>query len=281
MQVIANHQRNPANHTHTRIGAGFPYWTLIFLRQGDTPLRVGNDVLLLHAPFLMLVNPRASYKIGDENHPRRWRESWMYFAPLDRWESKLNWPVILPGIMGLVPKDRVLLKSMARACDEAIDVLTSPLTFRHELAMNHLERLLILAQQAVSRGPGSHVDARIQGVVDHLNLHLHEPLSVSALAATAHMSESHLAHLFRQQVGVPPKRFIEFRRMQRAMDLLISTHRPIGQIANEVGFENAFHFSARFRRCTGCSPRKLRQNPDRRPKCYAQLIKVSGLQEKR
>jgi AraC family transcriptional regulator of arabinose operon len=277
---MAGNQKNDASHDFIR-PANFPYWTLIFIRKGDAPIRVGDEALLIAAPYLMLVRPGAAYKIGDENHPRRWSESWMFFAPLDRWDAWMNWPVILPGIMGLAPQDRGLTAAMTRACDEAVAALTSALAIRNELGMNHLERLLILAQLASNRGPGTRLDARIQAVIDYLNLHLNQPLSVGELADAAHISESHLAHLFREQVGVPPKRFIEMRRMQRAMDLLISTNRPIGQIANDVGFDNAFHFSARFRRCAGCSPRKLRQNPTRRSDCYAHLIRATGLQEKK
>ena len=277
-QVIADHQLNPASHTFTRPD-NFPYWTLIFIRKGAPPFRVGEESLMLPAPYVMLARPGAPYKIGDKNHARQWTESWMFFVPMDRWNAWMNWPIILPGIMGLAPTPPTLAASMARACDDAITALKSALAIRHELAMNHLERMLILSQLASSRGPGTRLDERIQIIVDHINLRLHEPFSVSELASTVHMSESHLAHLFREQVGVPPKRFIEMRRMQRAMDLLISTHRPVGQIAGDVGFENAFHFSARFSRCTGCSPRQLRQEPTRRSDCYAHLMRVCGLQE--
>lgn len=280
MQIIAARQQNDPHHEFIRQDH-FPFWTLVLIRKGWTPLKVGNEIISLKAPCLMLARPGAVYRIGSATHTRSWEESWVVFAPAARWEVWMQWPVILPGIMGLGPLDRDLAHELSCAFDDAQKANLSSLAIRHDLAMNHLERMLILAQSSNHQGTGTRLDVRIQAVIDHLNLHLHEPLSVRELAERVHMSESHLAHVFRHQVGVPPKRFIEVRRMHRAMDLLIATNRPIGRIASEVGFDNAFHFSSRFRRCVGCSPRMLRQNPAKRDECYAHLMNLCGLQKKK
>jgi AraC-like DNA-binding protein len=55
--------------------------------------------------------------------------------------------------------------------------------------------------------------------------------------------------------------YIEATRIRRARDLLLRSDRRISDIAHEVGFENAFHFSTRFRKATGQSPREFRRRP--------------------
>ena len=55
--------------------------------------------------------------------------------------------------------------------------------------------------------------------------------------------------------------FIEGERLRRAQEFLVSTDLPIKEIAKRVGFENPYHFSTRFRKRLGKSPRQYRRSP--------------------
>jgi AraC family transcriptional regulator of arabinose operon len=83
-------------------------------------------------------------------------------------------------------------------------------------------------------------------------------LDVGVLARTANLSVSRFAHLFREQLGVTPQRFVERRRLDAAARLLELTTRPIAAIATEVGFTNPLYFSTRFRHHTGLPPTTYR-----------------------
>jgi AraC family transcriptional regulator of arabinose operon len=65
--------------------------------------------------------------------------------------------------------------------------------------------------------------------------------------------------LFREQVGQTPQQWVERERMARAMQLLALSSRTIANIAAEVGYDNPFYFSLRFKQHTGRSPRDWRQ----------------------
>ncbi len=86
-----------------------------------------------------------------------------------------------------------------------------------------------------------------------------------ALARTVGLSPSRLAHLFTAALGRPPARCLEKQRPRRAALLLANTARTVTEIAADVGFENAFYFSARFKHRAGCSPRAFRQLSHRQP----------------
>ena len=89
--------------------------------------------------------------------------------------------------------------------------------------------------------------------------HLAEPIEMSVLAKEVDLSVSRLAHLFRDQTGQTPQQFVEAERMARARQLLERTGRTVTAIALEVGFENPFYFSLRFKKQTGLSPRDWRR----------------------
>src|SRR5690606_16934105 len=94
-----------------------------------------------------------------------------------------------------------------------------------------------------------------------IQAHLTEPLRVGDIAAAAHLSPSHLAHLFTAQVGQSPMHYLEGVRIDRAKELLLSTNNPIRHIADAAGFASPYHFAARFRARTGCTPTQYRANP--------------------
>ena len=57
-------------------------------------------------------------------------------------------------------------------------------------------------------------------------------------------------------------RHLESQRIEAAKALLLTSNDPVYAIAGKVGFENPFHFSSRFRRRVGMSPREFRAGRD-------------------
>ena len=89
-------------------------------------------------------------------------------------------------------------------------------------------------------------------------------MTIESLSRVAALSPSRFAHLFRERTGVTPMNFLEARRMEQAKQLLLTTDLPVQQVAQNIGFSNAQHFSTRFRKLTGQSPSAFRQSPQRR-----------------
>jgi AraC family transcriptional regulator of arabinose operon len=89
---------------------------------------------------------------------------------------------------------------------------------------------------------------------------MHEPLSLDRVAQACGLSVSRLAHLFREQIGLPPQQYLEELRLQRAAQLLRSTGLRIGEVAAETGYAGAFYFSSRFRKKFGQSPCQYRRD---------------------
>ncbi|MEQ4300414.1 AraC family transcriptional regulator [Plantactinospora sp. B6F1] len=86
-----------------------------------------------------------------------------------------------------------------------------------------------------------------------------QPLDVPTLARIAHVSEAHFTRTFRATFGETPHRYLQRRRVERAMFLLRETGRSVTDICFDVGFGSLGTFSRTFRDIVGCSPRAYRK----------------------
>lgn len=85
---------------------------------------------------------------------------------------------------------------------------------------------------------------------------------VDRVLATIRYNTDYFQREFRQRVGWTPRKFREFKRMERAMHFLQSG-RPVGEAAEEVGYDDVYYFSRMFRRYIGISPRGYQQSVQR------------------
>jgi transcriptional regulator GlxA family with amidase domain len=86
------------------------------------------------------------------------------------------------------------------------------------------------------------------------------PLDIPLLASIACVSEAHFIRIFRATFGETPHRYLQRRRVERAMFLLRETSRSITDISLDVGFESLGTFSRTFSEIVGVSPRAYRGN---------------------
>jgi AraC-like DNA-binding protein len=85
-----------------------------------------------------------------------------------------------------------------------------------------------------------------------------EPLDVPALAAVAHVSPAHFSRSFREAFGETPHRYLQRRRVERAMFLLRSCDDTVTEVCLAVGFASLGTFSRTFRDIVGVTPRAYR-----------------------
>jgi AraC-like DNA-binding protein len=85
-----------------------------------------------------------------------------------------------------------------------------------------------------------------------------EPLNVPELARLVHVSEAHFIRTFRATFGETPHRYLQRRRVERAMFLLRRTEDSVTEICLDVGFISLGTFSRTFREIVGESPTQYR-----------------------
>ena len=108
-----------------------------------------------------------------------------------------------------------------------------------------------------------------------MDLAFAKPLDVPALARAAYVSPAHFSRQFRSTFGETPHRYLQRRRVERAMELLRETDTPVTDVCFDVGFNSLGTFSRTFREIVGEPPSRYRArfvagDPARRvPACWA------------
>jgi AraC-like DNA-binding protein len=122
------------------------------------------------------------------------------------------------------------------------------------------------------RQPSPQEDAnrRMLRARDEMDRRYAEPLDVPTLAAVAHLSASQFGRVFKEVYGETPHRYLQRRRVERAMTLLRQTDRPITDVAWDVGFASLGTFSRTFSNIVGLSPTEFRAQhaPVAVPSCF-------------
>src|SRR3954470_20701902 len=106
---------------------------------------------------------------------------------------------------------------------------------------------------------------------DHMDRTYAQPLDVATTARIALMSEAHFIRTFKTTFGETPHRYLQRRRVERAMFLLRETDRSVTEISLDVGFLSLGTFSRTFRDIVGESPSEFRASgvPVAVPTCFA------------
>ena len=106
---------------------------------------------------------------------------------------------------------------------------------------------------ALSKAKGG--NKAVEKALRYIESNLTSELSLEKVATEVKFAPSYFHKLFKASTGKPLHQYIEDLRIQKAIELLITTEMTLTQIAYECGFSSQSYFSYAFKRCKGISPR--------------------------
>lgn len=98
----------------------------------------------------------------------------------------------------------------------------------------------------------------INRILNYLDEHFTENISINKIANSLGCSNSYISHLFKNSMGITPMQYIIKRRIGLAQTLLISTDLSATQIATMVGYDNTNYFINSFTKIIGITPIRYR-----------------------
>lgn len=99
---------------------------------------------------------------------------------------------------------------------------------------------------------------QLKRVVDYIDGHLGEDLTLGRLSQIGGFNASYLSRLFKQVTGQGPSEYILHQRMELAKQLLTETNEMIQTIAEKTGYLSAHSFTRAFRTEVGIAPTEYR-----------------------
>lgn len=106
--------------------------------------------------------------------------------------------------------------------------------------------------------PASYVSAK--RILNFLDSHYREELTLREISRALHISEYYLSHLFKDEYGISPIKYVMKRRIGEAQGLLMDTNISIGDIADYLGFSSVSHFNSMFKKYVGIPPGAYRDS---------------------
>ena len=233
-------------------------WTLHLTVKGCADYTA--DTVIHSSPHeLLLIAPNASLHYKRSERVPSWTHYWAIFQPKSEWLELMDWQMVTYGIYRLPLHEKKELNTIRHLFAAMVELYDRPSQMMQRLLENLLEQVLLRAGDALYNQGKQHTDPRILKACKFIEDHISEPISVSDVANHCSISDSRIAHLFKERTGQSVKSFQDAVRIQRAKRLLATTSEPIAIVGTQVGYEDPAQFSKFFARKLNTSPRAFRK----------------------
>lgn len=216
--------------------------------HGDWPLNAGS--CRLHS---MVFHPRL---VGGNPDSVFWQK---YLQPL------LTDPTRPCAVLHReIPWQRQALEAMERAYRAVVNEVPG-YEFKARAALSEMIWQLVTHAPSARPIPKKALRSadRIKRMLQYIQDHYAEDVSVDQIAASASISASECLRCFHDMIGTTPNQYLRDRRAQRAAELLCGTGLSVTEIAGQCGFQDGSYFARSFRQVYGCGPTAYRRKARR------------------
>lgn len=239
-----------------------PHFLLVYTLEGEADYVDSTGVkTVLRKGTLVWARPGVNQSYG----PRpgvRWSEFFMWFSgPLfDTWQQQ-GFPGERTRLLTLEPQEHWIKRLCALVQPSQGFLAESPL-----VRLCHLQQILAEALQIEEMGRHStDLLAWRETACRRLAEGTITTPSLPEIAASMRVSYTLFRKRFLQLTGTTPSEYRTGEIIRRACHRLLETDDSLEEIAVELGFYDAFHFSRRFKQVVGFPPRDFRRQV-RRPR---------------
>ena len=236
-------------------------WNLYFTFHGAGEIRFGDGEMHTAQGELLLLPPHLdrSYRVAAPG--LGWGFYFLHFRPTRTIRKALPWFVQMRP-QAFAVADPTMQNRITATLEEMFQInLRNPEIRHRALLLDALVETVLLRVASVQGGvkiAGGGVDLRIEKAIERFHNDIGTRHSIDDLARTAGLSRSQFCLLFRAGMGCSLQEYMEERRLELARFYLMTTAHSVSEIAANVGYEDPFYFSTRFKRRFESSPSAFR-----------------------
>jgi len=123
-----------------------------------------------------------------------------------------------------------------------------------------LKEFLLRLHDLISFNPDDKNQQIISEMKEYIAANYQDGITLSEMARKFNLSSGHLSNLFHEETGESFSDYLNMIRLNKAKELLKTTDDKIYQIADQLGFNDAYYFSSWFKKLVGASPTTYRDN---------------------
>lgn len=242
------------------------YCEIFYLKTGSCVYYINGNMVNLSAGDFFVVPPLVSHYTRYEGQ-----------TPCERILVNCHLDALPESFLRL---HEALLKSFSRPVklilprnqiphlenllDSLIDENNIPGVFSGELLMLYtLELLVLLHRNSIfvyeQLKTHSEFDSDIESVLLYIAQNYAQNITLENVAETVSLTPTYLSRKFRTATGMTFKEYLNYVRIKRASQSLLTTDDSITKIALDCGFNSSNYFKDLFRKITGISPRAFRK----------------------
>ncbi len=229
-----------------------PYSKLYYVEEGEIVVQIYGQTVKAGPGDLMLIPEKTVHScwLPEDGYAKK---CWCHFS-LKNEAGKFFERFVLEPVLH-VP-NRAAVKKLFRQMFHSENLPTPQKELAATNAICSLVQYYFEHTNVIVREVASD---RIKQVIDFIEQHYAENLTLEQLAQVAGYSTTHLSKRFHEVTGMPPIRYLSHVRIENAKHMLQYSDDPIGQIMEKCGFTDPAYFSRIIKKTLGFSPQSYRE----------------------
>jgi AraC-like DNA-binding protein len=233
-------------------------YEFVWIIEGDAVANYDGQEIAAPSGTILLARPGMIDRY-DWARKRRTVHAFFHFnfelpatgwPPCEKWPLAVQTPVndvlrpLFRYVLGLHPLSEPLRTSLLEPC------------------VNLMLRAFVSGKLTTAPEPYAElppaVDKAIGIIRDRVFQDATRSITLTELAESVHVTKEHLCRLFRRNLNHGPLECVGLARVERAAFLLGRSNLTVKEVANTAGFKTPYHFSSKFKKVYGLSPRDYR-----------------------
>ena len=242
---------------------------IIYLAKGTAVYRVEDREFAVRAGEAIIVHPGEHHSGFNDNSQETcyysivFKLSWLSSLQLDRIQDQFVGPIQqgdirLPSYLSLTGPNTDILDVLRHilSCYKlrmpAYEMSLKGLMF--QLFAEIYQKGLVEKSVEGRTHQGRELHLQIKLVLNYMEEHCHERLDLDRLASVVSLSRSHFCKFFKTQTGMRPMEYLNYIRVNKAANLLLTGSYNVLEAALESGYQNVSYFAKWFKIYMNMSP---------------------------
>ena len=248
-------------HTHN-------YYEFCFFIEGDVSMQVGKDIYPLHFGDMMLIPPHSPHRAIIHSHASPYRRFVFWIS--QEFCQELNsrsphYTYIIQHVKQdknyIFHMDHLAFNSLQSKMIRLLEEMQADRFGKDIQIALYVDDFILRINRLVHEQiepEKTEVDASLySNLAEYIEEHLEEELSLEKLAEEFYVSKYHIAHVFKENVGLSIHQYITKKRLSHCQEA-IRSDTNITEVYQAYGFGDYSSFYRAFKKEYGISPKEYR-----------------------